>query len=70
MSFLCIAPASLHRLRQQLHSHDPVAAAKLLHEAGFATGELMAQGWKSRLAERAHQAERPLILRGAHRLKT
>ncbi len=53
MSFLCIAPASLHRLRQQLHSHDPVAAAKLLHEAGFATGELMAQGWKSRLAERA-----------------
>ena len=53
MPFLCIAPASLHRLRQQLHAHDPVAAAKLLHEAGFATGELFAESWNARLAERA-----------------
>lgn len=53
MPFLCIAPASLHRLRQQLHAHDPVAAAKLLHEAGFATGELFAEEWRARLNERA-----------------
>jgi bacteriochlorophyll 4-vinyl reductase len=52
MPFLCIAPASLHRLRQQLHAHDPVAAATLLHEAGFATGELMASAWAERLSER------------------
>jgi bacteriochlorophyll 4-vinyl reductase len=52
MSFLCIAPASLHRLRQQLHVHDPVAAAKLLHEAGFATGESLAEAWTARISER------------------
>jgi bacteriochlorophyll 4-vinyl reductase len=52
MSFLCIAPASLHRLRQQLDAHDPVAAAKLLHEAGFATGEALAAGWPDRIAQR------------------
>ena len=52
MPFLCIAPASLHRLRQQLHSHDPVAAARLLHEAGFATGEALADTWQHRITER------------------
>jgi bacteriochlorophyll 4-vinyl reductase len=52
MYFLCIAPASLHRLRQQLHSQDPVAAARLLHEAGFATGEALAAAWQQRIAER------------------
>lgn len=52
MPFLCIAPASLHRLRQQLHAHDPVAAARLLHEAGFATGEAFAAAWNHRVTER------------------
>ena len=52
MPFLCIAPASLHRLRQQLHAHDPVTAAKFLHEAGFATGEAFAAAWSERLVER------------------
>lgn len=52
MTFLCIAPASLHRLRQQLHSQDPVAAARLLHEAGFATGEALAEAWQHRVSER------------------
>ena len=52
MSFLCIAPASLQRLREQLTSHAPALAARILHDAGFATGEALAQVWPDRIRQR------------------
>ncbi len=52
MSFLCIAPESLRRLRRKLEAHDPALAASLLHDAGFATGEALVRAWPERIRER------------------
>lgn len=52
MPHFAIAPASLHRLRRRLYQSDPAAAADLLHDAGVASGEALAERWRNRVAER------------------
>jgi len=45
-----IAPQSLHRLRRRLSAAGPDAAAEILEEAGFATGERLVAAWRERVA--------------------
>jgi hypothetical protein len=52
MPHFLIAPASLHRLRRRLHDTAPAAAADMLQDAGFASGEALAERWRNRIAER------------------
>ncbi|MBK6494058.1 MAG: hypothetical protein IPO52_04950 [Gemmatimonadetes bacterium] len=52
MSLFTIAPASLHRLRRRLHDAVPAAAADMLQDAGFASGDALAERWRNRVAER------------------
>lgn len=52
MSLFTIAPESLHRLRRRLHDSAPAAAADLLQDAGFASGEALSERWRNRVAER------------------
>lgn len=47
-----IAPTSLHRLRHRLAAAGTGAAATILQDAGFATGEALANAWRNRIAER------------------
>lgn len=51
MSTFTIAPASLHRLSQELREAGSATAARILHEAGFAAGETVAALWRNRIAE-------------------
>jgi hypothetical protein len=52
MTLFTIAPASLHRLRRRLQDSAPAAAADMLQDAGFASGEALAARWRNRVAER------------------
>lgn len=52
MDTFTIAPASLHRLARDLREAGGPTAARILHEAGFASGETLAALWRNRVAER------------------
>ncbi len=52
MPIFAIAPTSLHRLRHRLDASGEGVAARLLQEAGFATGEAFFERWRNRVAER------------------
>lgn len=52
MPNFAITPTSLHRLRHRLEALAPGAAAEILQDAGFVTGEALAQRWRNRVAER------------------
>lgn len=52
MPDFAIAPASLHRIRRRLQATGAGAAAEILQEAGFATGEALFERWRNRVAER------------------
>lgn len=52
MDAFTIDAASLHRLRRELDGSGPAASARILHEAGFATGEALTARWRNRIAER------------------
>lgn len=49
-----IAPQSLHRLRQRLQAAGTSAAADILQDAGFATGEALYHRWRNQIAARAN----------------
>jgi hypothetical protein len=51
MDTFAIAPASLHRLSRELRAVGGTAAARILHEAGFASGDTMTAAWRNRVAE-------------------
>lgn len=51
MDTFTIAPASLHRLAHELRTAGGATAARILHEAGFAAGEMLAARWRNRIAE-------------------
>ncbi len=52
MPTIAVSPASLHRLRQRLLAAGDATAAAILHDAGFATGEAMAERWQSYIERR------------------
>ncbi len=52
MPSFAIAPASLHRLRRRLQVADPQTTAALLQDAGFVTGDLLAQRWRDLVRRR------------------
>jgi predicted hydrocarbon binding protein len=51
MTLFMIAPASLHRLRRELDAAGTETTARILHEAGFATGQALGSTWRNRIAE-------------------
>jgi predicted hydrocarbon binding protein len=50
MPSFAIAPQSLHRLRQRLQAAGASAAADILQDAGFATGEALYDRWRNQVA--------------------
>ncbi|MEP6591223.1 MAG: 4-vinyl reductase [Gemmatimonadota bacterium] len=50
MPSFTIAPESLHRLRQRLQAAGSSAAADILQDAGFATGEALNDLWRNQIA--------------------
>ena len=50
MESLTIAPASLHRLSRDLRAAGGPTASRILHEAGFASGEMLTDAWRNRIA--------------------
>lgn len=50
MDTLTIAPASLHRLSRDLRAAGGATASRILHEAGFASGEMLTDAWRNRIA--------------------
>ncbi len=50
MEAFTIAPASLHRLARELRAAGG-GAPRILHEAGFAAGEMLSARWRNRIAE-------------------
>ncbi len=51
MDDFSIAPASLHRLRRDLDAAGIATASRILHEAGFATGQALDARWRNRVAQ-------------------
>lgn len=51
MDTFTIAPASVHRLAHELRGAGGATASRILHEAGFASGEMLAERWRNRIAE-------------------
>jgi predicted hydrocarbon binding protein len=51
MASFTLDPRSLHRLRDRLHQLEASDAPALLHDAGYASGELLAGRWLTRLNE-------------------
>jgi predicted hydrocarbon binding protein len=49
MPAFTLDPRSLHRLHDMLRESDGLALPEVLHEAGLASGELLAERWRGRL---------------------